>query len=122
MCVHASSTIHKGLFTEYFDMMSLISRKIFFQNCSGYAGSAIKINNGKYFWQPDDIAYNIHSVGEFAHSATRQKASDPPSINLHIGWYHFIAALVGKYRTITLHLEKTTPNPSNQDNKSNHFL
>ena len=24
VCVHASSTIHKGLFTEHFDMMSLI--------------------------------------------------------------------------------------------------
>ena len=110
--VHASSTIHKGLFTEHFDMMSLSNQgKFFFLNCSGYAGNAIKINNGKYFWQPDDISYNIHSAREFAHPATRQKASDPPSINLHIGWYHFIAALVGRYRTITLHLGETTPNP-----------
>ena len=85
--------------------------KVFFLNCSGYVGSAIKINNGKYFWQPDDISYNIHSAREFAHPATRQKASDPPSINLHIGWYHFIAALVGRYRTSTLHLGETTLNP-----------
>ena len=57
VCVHASSTIHKGLFTEHFDMMSLSNQgKFFFLNCSGYAGSVIKINNGKYFWQPEDIS------------------------------------------------------------------
>ena len=34
-------------------------------------------------------------------------------LHLHIVWYHFIAALVGRYRygTITLNLAKTTPNP-----------